>query len=319
MAPLERYQVPLYFVAVAIGAGVGLTAPDTGSALEPVLYPALAFLLYAMFLHVPLVDVGRALTEGRFLAALLITNFAVLPPIVWLLTRLLPGDPLLLVAVLLVLLVPCTDWSVAFAGLGGGSSAQMVAATPLLLVTQFLALPLYLWLFAGADGAEIVAVGPFAEAFLLVIVLPLVMAAVTELLASRSGRAAAAASRLGSLPVPMTAAVLFSVVASQIDVARDAGDDLLAVLPVFVLFPIAASSAAWWVGRAFGLVVVQARTLVFSAATRNSFVVLPLALALPRGAELAAAVIVTQALVELTTMVAFLRLVPHWLLPARTA
>lgn len=316
---LERRQVPIYFGAVGAGAALGIATPGIGSALEGALYPALAFLLYTMFLHIPLVDLRRALSERRFLTAALVTNFAVLPPIVWGLTRLLPDDQTLLVAVLLVLLVPCTDWSIAFAGLGGGSARRMVAATPLLLAVQFATLPLYLWLFAGRGLTEIVEVGPFVEAFVAVIALPLAAAALTERLAFRSRRAGAAAAALGSLPVPMTAAVLLIVVASQIDVARSAGGDLLAVLPVFALFPIAALGAAWLVGRAFGLGIVEARTVTFSAATRNSFVVLPLALALPEGAELAAAVIVTQALVELTAMVAFIRLVPRWVLPQRAA
>lgn len=312
---LERLQVPLYFAAVAAAAALGIAAPGVGSALEGALYPALALLLYTMFLHIPLVDLGRALSERRFLAAMLVTNFVILPPVVFALTRLLPDDPTLLIAVLLVLLVPCTDWSIAFAGLGGGSARRMVAATPLLLAAQLLTLPLYLWLFAGRGLTEIVEVGPFAEAFVAVIVLPLAAAALTERLASRSRRVGAAAGVLGSLPVPMTAVVLFFVVASQIDVAREAGEDLLAVLPVFALFPLAALGAAWLVARVFELGVIEARTVTFSAATRNSFVVLPLALALPEGAELAAAVIVTQALVELTAMVVFIRLVPHWVLP----
>jgi arsenite transporter len=314
---LERVQVPLCFGAVAAGAALGTAAPGVGSTLEGALYPALAFLLYTMFLHIPLADVGRALSERRFLAATLVTNFAVLPPVVFALTRLLPYDRTLLVAALLVLLVPCTDWSITFAGLGGGSARRMVAATPLLLAVQFATLPLFLWLFAGRDLAGVVEAGPFVEAFVAVIAGPLAAAALTERLASRSRPVGAAAGALGSLPVAMTAVVLFFVVASQIEVARNAGADLLAVLPVFALFPLAALGAAWLVARAFGLGVVEARTLSFSAATRNSFVVLPLALALPEGAELAAAVIVTQALVELTAMVAFIRLVPRWVLPQR--
>jgi arsenite transporter len=314
---LERRQVPLYFVAVAVAAGLGIAAPGIGSALEGALYPALAFLLYTMFLHIPLVDVGRALSERRFLAAVLATNFVVLPPVVFALTRLLPDDQTLLVAVLLVLLVPCTDWSIAFAGLGGGSARRMVAATPLLLAAQFATLPLFLWLFAGWGLTEVVEAGPFVEAFVTVIAVPLAAAALTERLARRSRRVGTAAGALSSLPVPMTAVVLLFVVASQIDVAREAGEDLLAVLSVFALFPFAALGAAWLVARAFGLGVVEARTVTFSAATRNSFVVLPLALALPEGAKLAAAVIVTQALVELTAMVAFVRLVPRWVLPQR--
>ncbi|MFN3337163.1 MAG: arsenic resistance protein, partial [Thermomicrobium sp.] len=60
----------------------------------------------------------------------------------------------------------------------------------------------------------------------------------------------------------------------------------------------------------------RGRALVFSTLTRNSLVVLPLALALPREHSLVALVIVTQTLVELTGLLLAVRIVPR-LLPAR--
>jgi ACR3 family arsenite efflux pump ArsB len=59
--------------------------------------------------------------------------------------------------------------------------------------------------------------------------------------------------------------------------------------------------------------VGEGRALVFTSVTRNSLVVLPLALALPAGYELAPAVVVTQTLVELCGMVVLTRVVPAWL------
>ncbi|MGB7363451.1 MAG: arsenic resistance protein, partial [Rhodococcus sp. (in: high G+C Gram-positive bacteria)] len=57
--------------------------------------------------------------------------------------------------------------------------------------------------------------------------------------------------------------------------------------------------------------VPATRALVFSGATRNSLVVLPLALALPPALSLAAVVVVTQTLVELIGMVLYVRYVPR--------
>jgi ACR3 family arsenite transporter len=67
-------------------------------------------------------------------------------------------------------------------------------------------------------------------------------------------------------------------------------------------------------GRA-GLTLGASRALVFTAVTRNSLVILPLALALPPGYALAPAVVVTQTLVELSGMVVLTRVVPGVLLP----
>ena len=71
------------------------------------------------------------------------------------------------------------------------------------------------------------------------------------------------------------------------------------------------------IGKAFNLPVAQARTLFFTFATRNSFVVLPFALALPAAWEMTAIVIVFQPLIELFGMLVFLWLVPQKLLPLR--
>ncbi|MEE8559517.1 MAG: arsenic resistance protein, partial [Alphaproteobacteria bacterium] len=53
------------------------------------------------------------------------------------------------------------------------------------------------------------------------------------------------------------------------------------------------------------------RALVFSASTRNSLVVLPLALAAPFGGGLVAAVVVTQTLVELLGELVYIRAIPR--------
>lgn len=51
--------------------------------------------------------------------------------------------------------------------------------------------------------------------------------------------------------------------------------------------------------------------VVFSGATRNSLVVLPLALALPEPLALVALVVVTQTLIELIGMVTYVKALPR--------
>lgn len=65
------------------------------------------------------------------------------------------------------------------------------------------------------------------------------------------------------------------------------------------------------VAKAARLDVAATRAVVFSGATRNSLVVPPLALALPEPLALAALVVVTQTLVELIGMVAYVRFLPR--------
>ena len=88
----------------------------------------------------------------------------------------LPADQAVRLGVLLVLLTPCVDYVIVFCGLAGGASRRLLAATPLLLILQMLLLPVFLVLFMGSDLADVVEIGPFVEAFIVLIVIPLTLA-----------------------------------------------------------------------------------------------------------------------------------------------
>jgi|ThiBiot_300_plan_2_1041538.scaffolds.fasta_scaffold10531_4 ACR3 family arsenite transporter len=55
---LESGQVGIYFLTVACAAVIGWAAPGTES-WESIITPALAVMLFATFLQVPLGDLGR--------------------------------------------------------------------------------------------------------------------------------------------------------------------------------------------------------------------------------------------------------------------
>jgi len=61
---LEEQQITVYFAAVAVGVLVALTLPGAG-ALEAVINPALALMLFATFLQVPLAELRRAVANLR--------------------------------------------------------------------------------------------------------------------------------------------------------------------------------------------------------------------------------------------------------------
>lgn len=83
---------------------------------------------------------------------------------------------------------------------------------------------------------------------------------------------------------------------------------------IFAVFAVAAAWLGKVLGQVFRLPAESGRTLAFSFATRNSFVVLPLALALPAGWEVAVLIIVLQSLIELLAMSLFVRWVPQQLI-----
>lgn len=302
---LERHQVPLYLGAIVLGFALGALLPAASPVLAGAVEPAIAALLLVTFLGVPLTRLGAALRDTRFLLALLALNFLVLPLLAAALTRPLADSPELLVGALLVLLAPCIDYVIVFTALAGGARERLLAATPLLMAGQMLALPVLLPLLSGLDVAALIEPGPFARALLVLIVAPLLGAGALQRLAPRVD--------LSGAMVPLMVVALTVVVASQSDRVLAAGAQLARLVPVYAGFLVLATAAGMLVARAARLEVASARALTFSGATRNSLVVLPLALAMPASLALVPAVVVTQTLVELLGMVALVRVLPRLL------
>ncbi len=119
------------------------------------------------------------------------------------------------------------------------------------------------------------------------------------------------------LPVPAMALVLFVVIGSQItSVVRDI-ELLVPVIPVYLGFALLAPWMGVLASRLCALPAITARAVTFSASTRNSLVVLPLALALPEDVRgLAATAVILQTLIELVAELIYVRLVPAVVWPA---
>lgn len=308
---MEHHQVAAYLAAMAVGALLGWVAPGLGPGLEHAINPVLGALLFVTFLQVPAAELVRSLRDGRFLSAAVVVNFVVVPLVVAAMFALLPSDQAVRLGVLLVLLCPCVDYVIVFSGLAGGSSRRLLAATPVLLVAQLLLLPGFLYLFMGSEPADIVEVGPFLEAFVVLIVIPLALAWALQAWAARSPAGQRVSDGATTAMVPLMAATLLVVVASQVPKLGNSLGDVVAVIPFYVAFLIVMAFAGKAVAHLFRLDASSGRAIVFTGATRNSLVVLPLALALPDSLAVAAVVVVTQTLVEVLGMVTYVRLVPR--------
>lgn len=307
---LERHQVWFYLVAALLGLLLGSVMPGLGHLSETLLWPVLALLLYVTFVQMPLAKIPSAFVDVRFLVTALIGNFILVPLLAWALVQLAPNDDALRIGLLLVLLVPCTDWFITFTQLGGGDGTRAIVLAPILLVLQLLLLPVYLGLMTDIDVAGVFAVADVWPA-LLVVLAPLGLAAVTEAWAKRRNGRQRLVQQLGWWPVPLLAVVIFLIAVAHVgDVVGN-----LDVLPVVVGISLAFLGAvlvfAKILGAAVRLPTVQGRTLAFSMGTRNSFIVLPFALSLPAGWEMASIVIVMQAFVELFGMAFCLWFVPR--------
>ncbi|MFN4262191.1 MAG: arsenic resistance protein [Thioalkalivibrionaceae bacterium] len=309
---LERHQVWIYLIAIAVGLAVGLAAPGVGPLFDTLLWPVLGALLYVTFVQVPLLHLREAFADLRFVATLVVGNFVLIPLLAFGLMQLLPHDPAIRLGVLLVLLVPCTDWFITFAQLGRGDTARAISVTPLNLLLQFLLLPLYLWMMLPAEQwSSVISIHDLLPAAIGLIGVPLLLAILSERwIDARPGRAVWR-DRINWWPVPLLAIVVFLIAAAQVGIVRDSGSALLALLPVFIAFALAAALIAKLLAIVVRLPPASGRTLAFSLGTRNSFVVLPFALSLPAGWEATVVVIVLQSLVELLAMVFYLWWIPE--------
>lgn len=305
---MERRQVPIYLGAIVIGTLVGWAMPEIAGPLEHAINPAIAALLFVTFLQVPVASLLVALRDLRFLVTLLVANFVVVPLIVGALLPLLPTNDPIRLGALLVLLCPCIDYVIVFTGLADGDNRRLLAATPVLLIAQMLLLPLYLRLLLGDEHADVLDSGPFLSTFLVLIVIPLTLAWIVQAGGRRSSVVARIRPGLDLLMVPLMVVVLAMVVAVQVPTLTDHGIDIARLIPVYAGFLAIAAGVGLLLGRLAALPRDGQVAVAFSAATRNSLVVLPLALALPAGYDAAASAVVSQTLVEVIGMVALVAL-----------
>lgn len=313
---LEKYQVIIYLVGIIIGLVFGQQLPELSAYLELALWPFLGFLIYTTFTQIPLSSLKEAFSNLHFLGAALIGNFVFLPVIVWALMSLGPDSSAIKLGILLVLLVPCTDWFITFTHLGGGDTKSAIAFSPLSLLLQIVLLPGYIWLFLGAEISIGLLQRELILAFFGLIIFPLLAAVFTEKFLEKKEKGVFILNTLAWCPVPLLAFVVFSIAASQVNVVLGSIDILPALFVVFSAFLLVAGLLSLVVSRIFGLPSFQGRVLAFSFGSRNSFVVLPLALSLPSSFELTVVVIVFQSLVELFGLAIYLWWVPKKLYPS---
>lgn len=308
---MERHQIAIYLGGLVSGAAVGWAWPNGGSTWETAIYPVLGALLYATFLQVPFTKMTAAFRDGRFLAAVLVVNFVIVPVVVAALTLVLTLRQAVLLGVLLTLLTPCIDYVIVFSGLAGGDSQRLLAAAPVLMLAQMAALPPFLWLFVGPELADVVEVGPFIEAFFVLIVLPLALAWATEALSNRHSSGKTTSTAMTTAMVPLMTITLLVVVASQFPKISDQTDQVMRVVPIFAAFLVLMAAIGLVTAKVLRFDAPRSRALIFSGATRNSLVVLPLALALPDAYAITPVIVVTQTLVELVGMIIYVRLIPR--------
>lgn len=307
---IENNQVSIYAFTIILALILGLNFPNIAG-FQYGLTLALGILMYSMFLQIPFVDLKASFSNRQFMAALLISNYIVVPLLVFILIQFLPNQPAIIFAVLLVLLTPCIDYVIVFTQIGKGDAKLMLASTPLLFITQILLLPVYIWLMMGKGFLSSLSILPFVESFLFLIVMPLIAAILVQIFSAKHTSVNSVHQISDWLPVPLMALVLFIIIASQTTPIALHYEQIIRVVPIYIAFMVIMFPINVLIGKLFKLASKAKRTLIFSAGTRNSLAVLPFALALPEDmALIATSIIVTQTIIELIGELVYVKLTP---------
>ncbi|HKI56722.1 MAG TPA: bile acid:sodium symporter [Trueperaceae bacterium] len=180
---LQKYLLGYSLLAIAVGWSLGLVAPMPSQAVSGGLAHAttvLVFLMiYPMMINLDLSVLPRAFREPRPVLMSLLYNFVLTPILSLGLVWLLIHDSQLALGFLLVMLIPGSSMSVAYAGLAEGSlEVATVALAANFLLVPFL-LPLLLHILSRAYSVT-VPLGQLLTSIALVLILPMVVAAVTR-------------------------------------------------------------------------------------------------------------------------------------------
>ncbi|MFD6951490.1 arsenite transporter [Nocardiopsis sp. TSRI0078] len=311
MSTSEKFQSVFVALAALAGLGVGLLWP-VGEAAGRLVLPALVLMLTAVFAQVDAGQVRRARSARTVVAASLALNFVFTPLLAWALgAGLLGGSPDLRIGLLLLLVTPCTDWYLVFTGLARGHMGAAAAVLPVNLILQLLLLPVYVLLLGGE--AAMVGAGTLAEAVLLVLVVPLVLAVLLREAVRRwrgeVWRDAVLVPRASGAVLPLLYTAVLAMFAWQARTVLSHLGDLVTLLPSLAVFFTVAPLAALLAARLLRLPADQRVTLTMTTVARNSPVALAIAVAAFPGRPLVAVALVAGPLLELPVLALLSQLV----------
>lgn len=309
---IEHYQIYIFFVALVLGILAGLTSQIFSVFLESVISIFIGILMFSMFSQIPFFNIRQNLFNTKYIIALILSNFIIIPIFVFALIQLFEvSSAPILIGLYLVLLTPCIDYVIVFTALGKGNAQYMLISTPILFVLQIILLPVYFTIFLNNEILSIIDIAPFINAFFTFIIIPLMLALLLQLLSKKSNSMNRVLNLTTWLPELFMSLVLFSVVGSQINKITNDLNIVLTVVPIYICFMIIAPIIGLLCGKLLRLDIPNLRTLAFSTSTRNALVVLPLALSLPNHwVTITTTVIITQTLTELIGELIYIKVIP---------
>jgi ACR3 family arsenite transporter len=313
------WTIATMLVGIGVGAFVGFSVPAAGQVPDAVLLAVIAVAIGITLFDVPLASFGRAVLDRRFLAAVLLLNFAVSPLFAYVLSRIVFRDPDLQAGLLLMLLAPGVGLVAAFVRRAGGAVETLLSVAPLLLVLQAITVPGFMVLLTASENFLSLDGSRLPVAVLAGIVAPAAVVTALQLVGVRSPRLATALRRGARFTAPATAIAAGLVAAVLIPRAAERLELLEAVAPLFGAYLIVMTPIGILVATTFGLPISQVRSVAFSGGARNGLLVLPIALAFPEGFTVVALVVVLGMAIEIVGLGIYGLVVPSVTAQSRSA
>lgn len=323
---MERHQVVLYLISMGIGTVIACLGWIGWSEISEMFVPyVLGALLWTNFVLIPLTNLGGSgksqLRKATMLAVALLT-----PAVTALLVPLfLPAGGSVALAATIVLLAPCVDYVVVFTRIAGGEYRGLLAATPYLLILQFLTIPLWTSIYTYVGMFDTGLVESFfplpAESYLSLVplILPLIAAYTLQRWSHRSLQRQRTYERVSKVSdaamIPTMCLLLVLMCIAYIPAVLREMHLIPRLAGLYTAYALMVGTATWTLshllpGARCAFSGQERISLTFSAVTRNALIIYPIvALCAQRltqnghtDAGLMSATVLTQTLTELLIM-----------------
>lgn len=311
MSAARGFSTTWILPAIALGVVLGLYLPVPGEVLGSITWVALGVMVFLVVSSLPLLSVGKALQKPRVLIPLLVLNFAVVPLIAFVLSRVLWQVPELQVGLLLVLLAPGVALALGTAAQAGGDVESVLATKPLLFVGQLFVVPLFA---VGLSFGEftLADLPPTFIVIATVIVLPAVAALALQTIATRLPRLAAARITMTRWTVPTVAVSVTLVLWLRVPDNASRLDELFRLVPLFGAFLVLLAPLGLLAGILASLSQAEKRAMMIVGAGRGGIIMLPIALALDAEVwGMVPLVVVAQLGIEVIGLMVYRSIVPE--------
>ncbi|ELZ17907.1 sodium symporter [Haloterrigena salina JCM 13891] len=301
MNAFERFQTLFVMAGIAVGLGAAQVSGVPALA-DRLIFPFLMVMLFASFAGIPLEGLRRAFGNRRVVGSSLAVNFVWNPLLAVALGAVFLADhPALWVGLLMLLVTPCTDWYLIFTDLANGDVPLATSLLPYNLVLQLVLLPVYLYAFAGT--LVDLRLGILLEGIALVLVVPLVLAAVARygLTALRGRRwlTDVFLPKLGPVQIVFLALAVAAMFASQGRLVLERPDVLVLLAAPLLAFYAVNFSLGLAIGRLLDFSYREVACFNCTVLSRNSPTALAIAVVAFPNEPLIALALVIGPLLEL--------------------